>query len=91
MIHSLPEQLAGSPEVLRLISEIEVRELPGKLKTKAFTTWDEQEVAGYAFVMKQVFAYADQIPLTQNMICQLQRDLLQYADADSRHRGSPLC
>ncbi|MFT6179171.1 MAG: hypothetical protein ACJAQT_002247 [Akkermansiaceae bacterium] len=40
MKHSLPEQLAGSPEVLRLISEIEVRELPGKLKTKAFTTWD---------------------------------------------------
>lgn len=59
----------------------------GRLETKPFATRDEQEVAGYAYVMEQVFAHFSEIPLTANMLRQLHRDLLQYSTEDERHRG----
>jgi Fic family protein len=52
-----------------------------------FKTRDEQEVAGYAYVMDQVFDAFDQIPVTENMIGQLHQDLLRYSTKDERHRG----
>jgi Fic family protein len=69
------------------LSDREVESLLGRLETKSFATRDEQEVAGYAFVMEQVFAYASEIPLTANMLKQLHRDLLQYSLKDEPHRG----
>jgi Fic family protein len=69
------------------LSDREVESLLGRLETKSFATRDEQEVAGYAFVMEQVFAHAGQIPLTANMLRQLHRDLLQHSTKDERHRG----
>ena len=69
------------------LSDRDVEALLGRLETKSFATRDEQEVAGYAFVMEQVFAHADQIPLTANMLRQLHRDLLQHSTKDERHRG----
>src|SRR6202035_5896413 len=54
---------------------------------KKFATRDEQEVAGYAEVMETVFRAWSDIPVTQNYIKQLHRDLLQYSDKDERHRG----
>jgi hypothetical protein len=62
--------------------------LLGRLDTQSFVTRDEQEVAGYAFVMEQVFAHAGEIPVSENMILQLHRDLLQFSSKDERHRGS---
>jgi Fic family protein len=50
-------------------------------------TRDEQEVAGYAYVMDQVFDAFEQIPITENMIGQLHQDLLRYSTKDERHRG----
>src|SRR3954468_25101284 len=69
------------------LTNSEVEALLGRLETTSFATRDEQEVAGYAFVMEQVFAHADQIPITANMLRQLHRDLLQYSTKDERHRG----
>jgi Fic family protein len=69
------------------LTDREVEALLGRLETKSFATRDEQEVAGYAFVMEQVFAYPDQIPVTAGMLCQLHRDLLQFSTKDERHRG----
>lgn len=69
------------------LSDREVESLLGRLETKSFATRDEQEVAGYAFVMEQVFGHASEIPLTANMLKQLHRDLLQYSIKDERHRG----
>ena len=70
------------------LTDREVEALLGRLETQSFTSRDEQEVAGYAFVMEQVFAYADQIPLSGNMLRQLHRDLLQHSTKDERHRGA---
>jgi Fic family protein len=69
------------------LTDREVEHLLAKLEIKSFDGRDEQEVAGYAEVMETVFnAWAD-IPLTENHIKQLHRDLLAYSQKDERHRG----
>lgn len=66
----------------------QVEDLLGHLHISEFKTRDEQEVAGYAYVMDQVFDSFEQIPVTENMIGQLHRDLLRYSMKDERHRGN---
>ena len=70
------------------LSDREVDHLLSKIDVTAYTSRDEQEVAGYAAVMETVFAHYDAIDVTENHIKQLHRDLLQYADKDERHRGA---
>jgi Fic family protein len=69
------------------LTDREVERLLGNLEIKRFSTRDEQEVAGYAEVMETVFRAWSDIPVTENYIKQLHRDLLQYSDKDERHRG----
>ncbi len=69
------------------LSDREIEELLGKLEIKKFETRDEQEVAGYAEVMETVFHAWEDIPITENHIKQLHRDLLRYSTKDERHRG----
>lgn len=66
------------PEVQRLLANLEIR---------SFVTRDEQEVAGYAEVMETVFQEWSAIPVTENHIKQLHRDLLRHSKKDERHRG----
>jgi Fic family protein len=69
------------------LTDREVEELLARLEIKQFASRDEQEVAGYAAVMETVFhAWAD-IPVTENHLRQLHRDLLAYSEKDERHRG----
>ena len=69
------------------LSDRDVERLLANLEIKSFASRDEQEVAGYAEVMETVFqAWAD-IPITENHIKQLHRDLLRYSEKDDRHRG----
>src|SRR5580704_10621747 len=69
------------------LSDREVEQVLAHLEIKKFATRDEQEVAGYAEVMETVFhAWAD-IPITENHIKQLHRDLLRHSSKDERHRG----
>lgn len=44
-------------------------------------------IAGYAEVMNTVFENYAEIPLTENYIRQLHKELLRYSDKDYRHRG----
>ncbi|HWB30497.1 MAG TPA: Fic family protein [Vicinamibacterales bacterium] len=70
------------------LTDRDVERLLSRLEIKAFASRDEQEVAGYAEVMATVFqAWAD-IPVTENHIKQLHRDLLRYSEKDERHRGA---
>lgn len=69
------------------LSDREVERLLGNLDIRRFGTRDEQEVAGYANVMETVFRSWSEIPITENLIKQLHRDLLAYSDKDERHRG----
>jgi len=69
------------------LTDREVEHLLAKLEIKSFDSRDEEEVAGYAEVMETVFyAFAD-IPVTENHLKQLHRDLLRYSQKDERHRG----
>lgn len=69
------------------LTDRQVEDLLGRLHITEFKTRDEQEVAGYAYVMDQVFDAFEQIPVTENMIGQLHQDLLRYSNKDERHRG----
>lgn len=69
------------------LSNKQVEQLLSGLDVKEFASRDEEEVAGYATTMETIFAHWEDIPLTENHIKQLHRDLLQYSSKDERHRG----
>lgn len=69
------------------LSDKEVERLLSNLEMRAFASRDEEEVAGYAEAMETVFAHWQDIPLSENHIKQLHRDLLQYSSKDEGHRG----
>jgi Fic family protein len=70
------------------LSDGEVERLLSNLEIRSFDSRDEQEVAGYAATMETVFANAAEIPLTENHLKQLHRDLLIHSGKDDRHRGA---
>jgi len=69
------------------LTDREVEHLLATLQIKKFASRDEQEVAGYAEVMETVFHAFSDIPITENHLKQLHRDLLRYSEKDERHRG----
>ena len=69
------------------LTDREVERLLANLEIKRFDTRDEQEVAGYAEVMEMIFESWADIPITENHIKQLHRDLLRFSAKDERHRG----
>jgi len=69
------------------LTDREVEKLLAKLEIRKFDSRDEQEVAGYADTMEMVFQVFDAIPITENHLKQLHRDLLRYSQKDERHRG----
>ncbi len=70
------------------LSDRDVERLLGSLQIESFASRDEQEVAGYAHALQLVCASFEDIPLTENHIRQLHRDLLQYSAKDAHHRGN---
>lgn len=70
------------------LSDQDVDRLLTNLEIKSFDTRDEQEVAGYSKTMELIFNSWKDIPITENHIKQLHRDLLGYSVKDERHRGS---
>ena len=70
------------------LSDSEVEKLLSDLSIQSFASRDEQEVAGYAETMEQVFQSWEHIPLTENHVRQLHRDLLRHSAKDERHRGN---
>jgi Fic family protein len=59
------------------LTDREVERLLANLDVERFSSRDEQEVAGYAEVMETVFRNWSEIPLTENHLKQLHRDLLR--------------
>ena len=70
------------------LTDREVERLLANLDIKTFATRDEQEVAGYAEVMETIFQAWPDLPVTENHIKQLHRDLLRHSAKDERHRGA---
>lgn len=94
-----PEQLTALKKIATIESigsstRIEGSKLTDKevevllnLSIHKFSSRDEQEVAGYASVMNLIFQSYEHIPLTENYIQQLHKELLQYSDKDEWHRS----
>ncbi len=70
------------------LADREVERLLSNLQIQRFDTRDEQEVGGYADVMETVFRAWQEIPVNENHIRQLHRDLLIHSAKDERHRGN---
>jgi hypothetical protein len=70
------------------VSDKDVEALLSGIEIKAFKSRDEEEIAGYAAVMETICSSWKNIPLTENHIRQLHRDLLQHSTKDERHRGA---
>ncbi|UTO27834.1 Fic family protein [Bartonella harrusi] len=69
------------------LTDREIEQLLVNLEIQHFKSRDEQEVIGYAKVMETIFQSWNDIPITENHIKQLHRDLLCHSDKDERHRG----
>ena len=69
------------------LSDRDVEALLSNLQIKFLKTRSEQEVAGYAKLMELVFESWKSIPINENHIKQLHRDLLRYSKKDGYHRG----
>lgn len=69
------------------LSNKEIEFLLDRLEVKQFSTRDEQEVASYAEVMELIFSAWSHIPVTENHIKQIHRDLLIHSTKDEYHRG----
>ncbi len=71
-------------------SDREVDALLSSHQMTSFASRDAREVAGYAAVMEVVFSSWNAMPLTENLIKQLHRDLLRHSDQDrGRYRIMP--
>ena len=69
------------------LSDQEVAALLQNVEVQKFDSRDAQEVAGYADVMDLIINSYQDIPITENHIKQLHRDLLKHSEKDNRHRG----
>lgn len=69
------------------LSDKEIAQLLQQVTAESFSSRDAQEVAGYADVMQTIFRAWSDIPINENHIKQLHRDLLRYSEKDNRHRG----
>jgi Fic family protein len=70
------------------LSDEEVEKLLKGLKIQKLKTRDEQEVAGYAELLVNIFESYQDISLSENTIKNLHNQLLKYSEKDQRHRGS---
>ena len=59
------------------LSDREVEQFLGVLEADSFQSRDEEEVAGYAYVMETVQSAWQDLPLTQSIVFQLHRDLIE--------------
>ena len=69
------------------LSDAEVEKLVGNLGKESFQSRDEQEVAGYAYVMETIQTAWQDLRISESILLQLHRDLLRYSNKDERHRG----
>ena len=69
------------------LSDAEVENLIGRLGKESFQSRDEQEVAGYAYVMESIQTAWQDLRISESILLQLHRDLLRYSNKDERHRG----
>src|SRR3989339_1209508 len=69
------------------LSDIQIQDLLSKIKVKTLKTRDEQEVAGYLELLKNVFDSWKKLLFSENLILSFHKELLKYSAKDERHKG----
>ena len=69
------------------LTDKEVANLLDNISVQGLCSRDEQEVAGYATVMKLIFDNWEEMPITENVIKQLHKEMLDFCDFAIHHRG----
>lgn len=69
------------------LTDKQVEKLLKGLRIQKLATRDEQEVAGYAELLTNVFDSYKKLELTESIIKHFHSELLKYSDKDVRHRG----
>ncbi len=70
------------------LSDDQVESLYRNMHIRKFKTRDEQEVAGYLQMLELVLGSYGDMPLSESLILQLHKDMLQCSDKDERQRGA---
>ncbi len=70
------------------LTDLEVSKIMEGLSKQSFRKRDEQEVAGYAMLMNEIFESWEEMPLTENIIKQMHSILMRPSSKDERHRGA---
>lgn len=71
-----------------ILSDKEVEKLLKGLRIQKLKTRDEQEVAGYAELLTNVFDSFGSLKLSEGSIRHFHSELLKYSEKDARHRGN---
>ena len=69
------------------LSDAAIAELIENLRIEKLATRDQQEVAGYYHTLRIVLESFADIPLSENIIKGLHKQLLQFSEKDAHHRG----
>ncbi len=69
------------------LSDAEIEALLSNIEIKSFRSRDEEEVVGYAEVLKIISESYNDMPFTENYIKQLHSILLKYSSKDEHHKG----
>jgi Fic family protein len=69
------------------LSDKEVDAFLSRIKRQSFASRDEEEVAGYAELMEDIYDNYDLIPFNESHIKHLHQILLKYSSKDEHHRG----
>lgn len=69
------------------LSDSEVEAFLSRINRKSFVSRDEEEVAGYAKLIEDIYDNYEIIPFNESYIKQLHQILLKYSAKDEWHRG----
>jgi Fic family protein len=69
------------------LTDEEVQSLYKNMHIRRLKSKDEQEVAGYLNVLKEVFEHYSFMPIRESTILQLHRGMLKHSDKDQGHLG----
>ncbi|MCP3932049.1 MAG: hypothetical protein GY705_23500 [Bacteroidetes bacterium] len=69
------------------LSDEEVANLFKEMRIQKFKTRDEQEVAGYIELLKNVFDHWNDIDLSENTILSFHKQLMKFSEKDQSHKG----
>lgn len=82
------ESVASSTRIEgNTLTDEEVASVLDGLSQQSFRSRDEQEVAGYGSLMNLIFSSWEQMPVSENIIRQMHKELMRYSDKDASHRG----